>query len=60
MQEDVSTGLYEKGEMSFLDKNMTIPAKVYFDYDQYLIKIQLNNVLIYRNTLIFGGYDNIY
>ena len=35
--EDVSTGLYEKGGMSYLDKNMTVPAKVYFDYDSYLL-----------------------
>jgi peptidoglycan-associated lipoprotein len=35
--EDVSTGLYEEGGMSYLDKEMTIAAKVYFDYDQYLI-----------------------
>ena len=35
--EDVSTGLYEKGGMSYLDQDMTVPAKIYFDYDQYLI-----------------------
>ena len=35
--EDVSTGLYEKGGMSYLDKAATVPAKIYFDYDQYLI-----------------------
>ena len=45
MQEDVSTGLYEKGEMSYLDKQMTIPAKVYFDYDQYLITDMAQNTL---------------
>ena len=35
--EDASTGLYEEGGMAYLDKQMTIPAKIYFDYDQYLI-----------------------
>ena len=35
--EDVSTGLYEEGGMSYLDKEMTVSAKIYFDYDQYLI-----------------------
>jgi peptidoglycan-associated lipoprotein len=43
--EDVTTGLYEKGEMSYLDKQMTIPAKVYFDYDQYLITDMAQNTL---------------
>ena len=35
--EDTSTGLYEEGGMSYLDKEMTVAAKIYFDYDQYLI-----------------------
>ena len=35
--EDASTGLYEEGGTAYLDKEMTIPAKIYFDYDQYLI-----------------------
>ena len=35
--EDVSTGLYEKGGMSYLDKEGTVPAKIYFDYDSYLL-----------------------
>ena len=35
--EDVSTGLYEEGETSYLDKEMTVPAKIYFDYDSYLL-----------------------
>ena len=35
--EDVSTGLYEKGGMSYLDKAGTVPAKIYFDYDSYLL-----------------------
>ncbi len=35
--EDVSTGLYEKGGMSYLDKDGTVPAKIYFDYDSYLL-----------------------
>ena len=35
--EDTSTGLYEEGGMAYLDKDMSIPAKIYFDYDQYLI-----------------------
>ena len=43
--EDVSTGLYEKGGMSYLDKNMTVPAKIYFDYDQYLITDMAQNSL---------------
>ena len=43
--EDVSTGLYEKGGMSYLDKNMTVPAKIYFDYDQYLITDMASNTL---------------
>ena len=43
--EDVTTGLYEKGEMSYLDKQMTIPAKVYFNYDQYLITDMAQNTL---------------
>ena len=43
--EDVSTGLYEKGGMSYLDKNMTVPAKIYFDYDQYLITDMAQNTL---------------
>ena len=43
--EDVSTGLYEQGGMSYLDKNMTVPAKIYFDYDQYLITDMAQNTL---------------
>ena len=43
--EDVSTGLYEKGGMSYLDKDMTVPAKIYFDYDQYLITDMAQNTL---------------
>ena len=35
--EDVTTGLYEKGGMSYLDKDMSVPAKIYFDYDSYLL-----------------------
>ena len=35
--EDVSTGLFEKGGMSYLDKDGTVPAKIYFDYDSYLL-----------------------
>ena len=35
--EDVTTGLYEEGGMAYLDKAMSVPAKIYFDYDQYLI-----------------------
>ena len=35
--EDVSTGLYEKGGMSYLDKAATVPAKIYFDYDSWHI-----------------------
>ena len=35
--EDVSTGLYEKGGMSYLDRDGTVPAKIYFDYDSYLL-----------------------
>ena len=35
--EDVSTGLYEKGGMSYLDKDATVPAKIYFGYDSYLL-----------------------
>ena len=48
--EDVTTGLYEKGEMSYLDKQMTIPAKVYFDYDQYLITDMAQNTLYQQVT----------
>ena len=43
--EDVSTGLYEKGGMSYLDKDMTVPAKIYFNYDQYLITDMAQNTL---------------
>ena len=43
--EDVSTGLYEQGGTSFLDKNMTVPAKIYFNYDQYLITDMAQNTL---------------
>ena len=35
--EDVTTGLYEEGGMAYLDKGGTVPAKIYFDYNQYLI-----------------------
>ena len=35
--EDVTTGLYDKDGMSYLDKDMTVPAKVYFDYNSYLL-----------------------
>jgi len=35
--EDVTTGLYEKGGMSYLDKGGTVPAKIFFDYDSYLL-----------------------
>ena len=43
--EDVSTGLYEEGGMSYLDKNMSVPAKIYFNYDQYLITDMAQNTL---------------
>ena len=43
--EDVSTGLYEKGGISYLDKQGTVPAKIYFDYDQYLITDMSQNTL---------------
>ena len=33
--EDVTTGLYEQGGMSYLDKYGEVPAKIYFDYNQY-------------------------
>ena len=35
--EDVTTGLYEQGGMSYLDKYGEVPAKIYFDYNQYAI-----------------------
>ena len=35
--EDVTTGLYEQGGMSYLDKDGEVPAKIYFDYNQYAI-----------------------
>ena len=35
--EDVTTGLYEQGGMSYLDKGGEVPAKIYFDYNQYAI-----------------------
>ena len=35
--EDVTTGLYEQGGMSYLDKDGEVPAKIYFDYNQYSI-----------------------
>ena len=35
--EDVTTGLYEQGGMSYLDKGGEVPAKIYFDYNQYSI-----------------------
>ena len=31
--------------MSYLDKQMTIPAKIYFDYDQYLITSMAESTL---------------
>ena len=34
---DETTGLYEKPGMSYLDKQMSVPAKIYFDYDSYLL-----------------------
>ena len=43
--EDVSTGLYEQGGMSYLDKNMTVPAKIYFDYDSYLLTTMAESTL---------------
>ena len=43
--EDVTSGLYEEGGMAFLDKNMTVPAKIYFNYDQYLISDMAQNTL---------------
>ena len=35
--EDVTTGLYEQGGMSYLDKDGEVSAKIYFDYNQYSI-----------------------
>ena len=35
--EDVTTGLYERGGMSYLDEGGTVPAKIYFDYNEYNI-----------------------
>ena len=43
--EDVSTGLYEKGGMSYLDKAATVPAKIYFDYDSYLLTSMAESTL---------------
>ena len=43
--EDASTGLYEEGGMAYLDKEGTVPAKIYFDYDQYLITDMAQNIL---------------
>ena len=43
--EDVSTGLYEKGGMSYLDKEGTVPAKIYFDYDSYLLSSMAEGTL---------------
>ena len=33
--EDVSTGLYEQGGMAYLDAGGEVPAKIYFDYNEY-------------------------
>ena len=35
--EDVTTGLYEQGGISYLDKDGEVSAKIYFDYNQYSI-----------------------
>ncbi len=35
--EDVTTGLYEKGGMSYLDKDLKVPAKIFFGYDEYIL-----------------------
>lgn len=35
--EDVTTGLYEQGGISYLDKDGEVSAKIYFDYNQYTI-----------------------
>ena len=35
--EDVTTGLYEKGGMSYLDKDLKVPAKIHFGYDEYIL-----------------------
>ena len=43
--EDTSTGLYEKGGMSYLDKDGTVPAKIYFDYDSYLLTSMAESTL---------------
>ena len=38
--EDVTTGLYEQGGMSYLDKEMKVPAKIYFGYDEYVLSAE--------------------
>ena len=43
--EDVTTGLYEQGGMSYLDKGSTVPAKIYFDYDSYLLDSLAEGIL---------------
>ena len=43
--EEVSPGLYEKGGMSYLDKDGTVPAKIYFDYDSYLLTSMAESTL---------------
>ena len=43
--EDVSTGLYEKGGMSYLDQDGTVPAKIFFDYDSYLLTSMAESTL---------------
>ena len=43
--EDVTTGLYEQGGMSYLDKDSTVPAKIYFDYDSYLLDSLAEGIL---------------
>ena len=35
--EDVTTGLYERGGTTCLDPACEVPAKIYFDYNEYNI-----------------------
>ena len=35
--EDVTTGLYERGGTTYLDSAGEVPAKIYFDYNEYNI-----------------------
>ena len=53
--EDVTTGLYEQGGISYLDKDGEVPAKIYFDLNKVKIIVYVH--YIYCNNGDHAGSE---